>query len=172
MTPRANIIWWTVLIALLIALAVVVRAQPIMPVAAVSAGDTNAEPPQVRSGMLSWNIQTNALLYRWTNSNAATNQGGWTTTNKVAIVMTLGTNRASVRSEKGTNISAWTSITNRATATNAVGITGIQTRSMAYLGAAWGPWLTTTQTWYDVSQFQKQWRPILVHSNWWRLDKL
>ena len=172
MTPRANIIWWVLFLGLSIALACVVRAQPIMPVATVIAGDTNEEPPQVRSGTLSWNIQTNALLYRWTNWNLATNQGGWTTTNKVAIVMTLGTNWAAVRSEKGTNISAWTSITNRATATNMVGITGLQTRSMAYAGASWGPWLTTTQVWYDTSQFQKQWRPSLVNSNWWRLDKL
>jgi hypothetical protein len=169
MTTRANLIWWLLLIVLSIALVCVVRAQPIMPVMSLTV-DTNVEPPQVRSATLSWNTHTNALLYRWTNWNAATNQGGWTTATNVSIAMALGTNRSAVRAEKGTNISAWASITNRAVATNAVGILGLETRTMAYSGASWGPWLTTTQTWYKADQFQKQWRPIIVNSNWWRLD--
>jgi hypothetical protein len=162
------------LVIIVLLFSLMVRAQPIMPVLTAPVGDTNeVDVPQVANATLAWNRASNTLQYRWTNWNAWTNQGGVTTNLRVTnVTMVLGTNKAGVRAEAGTNVSAWSMITNLAVATNAVGILGIQTRSMVFKGAAWGPWLTTTQAWYDTSQFQKQWRPIIVNSNWWRLDKL
>lgn len=164
MRDKHSIIWWS---ALLIALSAAVQAQPILPIASVIE-DTNVYYA-TKQGTLSWNFQTNALLYRWTNWNAATNQGGWTTTNNAPITLTLGTNKSAVRAEKGTNISVWTTITNVASITNAVGITKLETRTMSWQNGTWSPWTTANFGLVAANNFQQQWRPVITQTNWWIL---
>jgi len=174
MTPRANIIWWFVLIALTFALALVAISQPIMPVLTAPVGDTNeVDVPPVAVGTLAWNKATNAIRYRWTNWNAWTNQGGVTTNLRVTnVTMVLGTNRAGVRAESNTLVSAWAMITNIAYPTNLVGIPTVSTRTMAWSGGTWSPWMLTTQTWFTAKDYQQQWRLNIVRSNWWGLKAL
>jgi len=169
MTPRQKLIWWLVFIPALAGLVLVSLAQPIMPVANIIS-DTNEAPALTKQATLSWNYQTNALLYRWTNWNAATNQSGWTTTNNVPITFTLGTNNSAVRAEKGTNISAWTTITNVASITNAVGITKLETRTMAWQNGTWSPWMTTSFGLVAANNYMQQWRPVIIQTNWWILN--
>jgi hypothetical protein len=167
---KTNTILDILIVVLLIAPVCVARSQPIIPVMSLAV-DTNAPEVETKSATLSWNRNTNALLYRWTNWNVATNQGGWTTATNTPIRMALGTNRSAVRAEAGTNISAWSSITNLAAATNAVGITGLQTRTMRTNGAAWSGYTNTGFGWVAADNFRQEWVPVIAKSNWWRLDQ-
>jgi hypothetical protein len=125
---------------------------------------------ETKQGTLSWNPQTNALIYRWTNWNSATNQTGWTTTNQVAVLFALGTNWAGVRAEKGSNVSPWTYISTNCVATNAVGVTKLETRTMAWQNGTWSPWITTTFGLVAANNFMQQWRPVITQTNWWILN--
>lgn len=149
------------------------KSQPIMPVA-VLGSDTNADV-EFRLATLQWDKHPNALIYRWTNWNATTNQGGWTTATNTQIVVVLGTNRSAVRAEAASNVSSWSWISVFAEATSTVTLLDEKmTRWQISPSNAWTGWvLFTNQLPHTMAatNFRQEFKLNLKKNDGWNLKQ-